>query len=119
MATNYAEPKATAAPQATPATTTTTSTTGATPARTATPATAPAARRTSLNTEGPYANPMSAGQRRTPDQIEDDIEATRARIEARIESLTAQTAPSRLLETTLGADLSLPVRDHQHALSSG
>ena len=57
---------------------------------------------------GNYANPMSAGQRRTPDQIEADIAATRARIESRLEGLSAQTAPARLLETTLGADLSSP-----------
>ena len=60
------------------------------------------------NRPGGYANPMEAGQRRTPDEIERDIEATRARIEARLEGLSSQTAPSRLLESTLGADLSSP-----------
>ena len=64
--------------------------------------------RTPRAPHGRYDNPMAAGQRRTPDQIEDDIEATRARIEARLEGLSAQTAPSRLLESTLGADLSSP-----------
>ena len=57
---------------------------------------------------GAYANPMGAGARRSPDEIERDIEATRARMEARLEGLNHDLAPSTLLKNTLGADINSP-----------
>ena len=90
-----------------------TTATGATPAGTATTTSAgvpprPAEPPRNTQATGAYANPMDAGARRTPDQIERDIEATRARMEARLEALSHDVAPATLLQNSLGANLNSP-----------
>ena len=56
-----------------------------------------------------YNDPMRVGRRQTPAEIEAEIEATRRRIEDRLNVIQGETAPSRLLEKGLGTDLSSPI----------
>ncbi|MEL6750736.1 MAG: DUF3618 domain-containing protein [Pseudomonadota bacterium] len=58
-----------------------------------------------------YSNDTHSGLDRDPERIENEIESTRSRIEARLDALTQEFSPSTLMDRALGVNEAHPDQD--------